>query len=230
MNAGLRAASGSIAVVLSADAYPANCHWLERLLQPFTSNAVAAVYARQIPRSDAPIDECVRLLRTFTAEPVRSGRPCENAAGFPWASNSCAAMRRSAWEAVPFDEEVEGAEEIGWIEAIQATGGVICYAPDAVVYHSHRDPIFRHACRLWELHLRACRLAGRTVSMSSVLRYMASFAKRRITNCFAQLPISLGTRVAGLARLPAEAASLAYVGAAGRDWQTFSSLRDRLWG
>ena len=96
LNCGITKTTGAIVLILSADAYPANKNWVSEMTHPFENINVAAVYGRQMPRMDAPIDEIVRLKKTFgDASRVMNSIPenfSSRGGNFP-VSNACAAMR-----------------------------------------------------------------------------------------------------------------------------------------
>ena len=123
------------------------------MLEPLDDPQVIAVYGRQVPRADAPVDEIARLVRTFPSRSVRvsagSTRPSDGTLLF--LSNACAAIRRSAWEHVRFDES-GSVEEQGWMEEQLTRGFSYAYAAGAGIYHSHHDSVTKFAYRLWEIH------------------------------------------------------------------------------
>jgi GT2 family glycosyltransferase len=46
-------------------------------------------------------------------------------------------LRRSVWERIPFDEEINGVEDRDWAKKVIAAGYHIVYEPQASVYHHH---------------------------------------------------------------------------------------------
>ncbi len=225
LNTGIAAASGEIVILLSADAHPADPGFLQAITAPFADPLVASCYGRQAPRSDAPIDEIARLSKTFGTE-RRVFEPGGDMTGLV-ASNACGAIRRSMWESIPYDELVEGAEEWAWMEETFAAGFHSVYEPAACVYHSHNDPIFRNAVRAAELYISNRRIAGNRANVADLLLWMAANARRRVFHCLVTRT-SLGKRLGGVARIPAEAAITIFAYALMR-FSAGSRLRATLW-
>jgi rhamnosyltransferase len=206
LNFGIARASGGIVAILSADAYPANTEWLAEMIRPFDDARVAAVYGRQLPREDAPLDEMVRLKKTFGRDtivlcsiPKDKTRVWED---IP-VSNACCAIRRNVWEGLPYDEEISGGEEGVWTQEVLNKGLSVVYQANACVYHSHKDTFLRSAWRHLELLKKNTALTGKKVTLFTYVYCVLSKAKARIHNVV--FPgIGLGTRMRGLAALPIE--------------------------
>jgi rhamnosyltransferase len=117
---------------ISGHALPAGPSWLGALLEPFADDRVAGVYGRQLPLPDQDPLRTIGQLRAFTEseETVK--------AHF---SNANAAVRRSDWEAIRFDETLSGAEDYDWLKRQEAAGRVVRYAPRAEIYHSHHESL-----------------------------------------------------------------------------------------
>jgi len=154
LNMGFARATGHIVLLLSSDTYTSDSNWLCEMLKPFSDSKVAAVYGRQIPYRDAPVDERVRLKKTFPAVSQRfnqNGATVHPTGRGMIASNACAAIRRDAWEALPYDEILAGGEEGPWSYEVLRRGHAIVYQASAKVYHSHSDGPLKQAWRHWEL-------------------------------------------------------------------------------
>ncbi len=54
-------------------------------------------------------------------------------------NNANCAVRRSAWEQMPYDEALTGLEDLAWAKAMQQKGGWIAYAADAEIIHVHDE-------------------------------------------------------------------------------------------
>jgi len=130
LNQGLRETNGELVVFLNSDCTPQNDRWLETLLAQFEDDKTAAVFGRQVPRP-----ECHPLFAKDTDDTFGDGklqmgwRHC-----FSMASS---AIRRSVWEAMPFDEEITYSEDIEWTWRARGEGYRVRYAPDSIVMHSH---------------------------------------------------------------------------------------------
>jgi glycosyltransferase involved in cell wall biosynthesis len=209
LNLGIGRSRGTIVILLSADVEPVGNDWLEKVLYPLRSAPeLAAAYGRQIPRADAPVDEIIRLQRTF---PVRSSRVFANdlrtAEGeLPFLSNACAALRRSAWEYRSFDELCQAGEEQPWMAAQLAQGLGYVYVAEALAYHSHRDPVTRGAYRLWEIHREGAKRQGGRPSVANTLYAAGSIGKRRMLNVLSP-KIPARARIEGVLMLPLHIAS-----------------------
>ena len=214
LNDGIAAAKGEFVLLLSADAYPTNKKWICQMLEPLSTPDVAAVYGRQIPYSNAPVDERVRLQEHFGIDHKRFDK---NSSGiYPTGkglitSNVSAAIRRSIWEQNPYDENIEAGEEGPWSYKVIQQGHTVVYQPNASVYHSHRESAFKQAWRHMELFRKDLSLKKKDLTIIGILRWMASFAKRRLHNCM-HSNIPLSARIEGIAFLPIEIIAFAVVG------------------
>lgn len=214
LNQGIAATEGDVVLLLSADAYPADKNWICEMLRPFSDPDVAAVYGRQIPYSNAPVDERVRLQKRFG---VNCKRFDKDSCGIAptgkemITSNACAAIRRSVWQQVTYDESIEAGEEGPWSYSVIQQGYTIVYQPFARVYHSHRDRAFKLAWRHMELLRKDLSLSKKRLTMIRILRWVASFVKRRLRNCmWPNIPLSV--RIEGVVCLPIEIIAFAVVG------------------
>jgi len=180
LNRGIEQARGDVVILISADVNAENDMWLNEMLAPFDDKKIAAVYARQIPRENAPIDERARLSKTFPDQSIIF----EEKSSRIIASNACAAIRKKVWEDVHYDEVIEGGEEIAWTEEIQQQGYNYVYNSKARVYHSHRETASRFAYRHWELHRKNIRVGKIKPGIFYVLHATASITKRRLKNIF----------------------------------------------
>lgn len=186
LNLGIEQATGDIVILMSADVSAKNNMWLSEMLEPFKDENIAAVYAKQEPRLDAPIDERARLAKTFPEQSVIFlGKPDQIRTNNKIiASNACAAIRKNVWDQVPYDEVIEGGEEVQWTEEVQSKGYDYIYNSEAKVYHSHNEPASRFAYRHWELHCKNVRVGKIKPGIFYVLHATASITKRRLKNIF----------------------------------------------
>jgi len=96
----------------------------------FGAEKVAAVFGRQMARPD-----CRPLMAKDTEETYGDGsrqrfwRHCF--------SMAVSAIRRSVWERLPFNEDLQYSEDIDWTWRARACGYGIRYAAGARVIHSH---------------------------------------------------------------------------------------------
>lgn len=129
MNLGARRSDGDILVYLSAHCPPVDSSWLEELLKPFSDPAVAGVFGKQAPRPGVNPFEEWRLERAFPGSPKRLQQYMFSSAN--------AAVRRSDWESLPFDESLPFSEDRQWAKDATGKGRKVVYVTEAVVYHVH---------------------------------------------------------------------------------------------
>ena len=130
LNQGMAVSHGEFVVFLNSDCTPQNELWLKTLLAGFADDNVAAVFGRQIPRPD-----CHPIFAKDTEDTFGDGsnqkywRHC-----FSMASS---AIRRSVWEKMKFDEDIQYSEDIDWTWRARQKGHEIRYVADSIVMHSH---------------------------------------------------------------------------------------------
>lgn len=132
LNAGCRAASGQFIVIASAHVYPVYKNWLERLLAPFDDPQVALVYGRQVGNEITKYAEHRVFARWFPNQSMMRQ-------DHPFCNNANAAIRRSLWEHLPYDETLTGLEDIDWAKRAMQLGYAIAYAADAEIVHVHDE-------------------------------------------------------------------------------------------
>lgn len=188
-NLGIARAHGSLVVLVVQDARPVGRQWLAALLAPLRADPrVAGVFARQVPLPDAtaltrfsldgwvastPHGRVVEIDRATFEELPSLGRLDRCAF-----DNVCSALRRTAWQAIPF-EQTSIAEDLAWGRAVLLAGYRIAFEPRAVVEHSHDRPARYELARTWALHQRLYHLFGiRTVpSVPALARSIAVTAR-----------------------------------------------------
>ena len=130
LNQGMAATTGEFVVFLNSDCTPQNDSMLSALLAGFTGDKVAAVFGRQMPRPN-----CRALMAKDTDDTYGDGarrrfwRHCF--------SMALSAIRRSVWETMPFQEDLQYSEDIDWTWRARQRGYEIRYVPGAMVMHSH---------------------------------------------------------------------------------------------
>ena len=132
LNRGIAAARGEIAVFASAHVYPVYDTWLEHLTKPFADPDVALAYGRQVGGPTTPYSESQIMATWFPAE-------SNQRQDHPFANNANAAIRRSEWEAVPYDENLTGLEDLDWAAKLLERGKRIAYVAEAPVVHLHDE-------------------------------------------------------------------------------------------
>ena len=132
-------ATGEYLVFLSQDAIPANCGWLKAMLQNFEDGAVGAVYGRQVPKVGSTQERHDALNTVYGSERVVKDASSKKSLGHRYYhfSDANAAIRRDAWEATRFPEDMKVFEDLGIAKRILDAGWRIVYEPEASVMHSH---------------------------------------------------------------------------------------------
>jgi rhamnosyltransferase len=176
-NLGAETARGEVLVFISQDAEPIGDGWLADLIAPLADERVAGVYGRQVARPGAVPPEAFFLDFVYGPE----ARVQELAAGGGLSmettmfSNVNSAIRRPAWEALRFADDLIMSEDQDWSRRALEAGWRIVYEPRAVVRHSHAYSIGSAFRRFFDSGVSAERayLAGGT-GASRVLRRAAS--------------------------------------------------------
>ncbi|HTX92043.1 MAG TPA: glycosyltransferase family A protein [Anaerolineales bacterium] len=132
LNLGLASASHELTAIASAHVYPVYPDWLERLLEPFTDPKVALAYGRQRGDAHSKFSEHQIFSRWYPDQP-------DPAQKHPFCNNANAVIRRSVWDAFPYDETLTGLEDLAWAKRVQEKGYNIAYVPTAEVVHVHAE-------------------------------------------------------------------------------------------
>ncbi len=186
-DAGIAASTGEIVLLTVQDAVPLNTDWLARIVAHFEDAKVGGVSSRQIPPADGPLELQIKAKLEAEAmpHPVRlslSEHP--NYATYTPAQrlelyrfdDVCSALRRSAWEKIPFGP-CRYAEDLLWVRRALEAGYTIVRDPHAPVIHAHRrrfwyelrralldawvlDEAFGYRYRLRDKLNRVTRIAG----------------------------------------------------------------------
>ena len=132
LNVGVAASTAEIAIFASAHVYPVYDNWIEQLIAPFGDERVALTYGRQQTPPGGRFSEQRLLSQWFPAESARRQR-------HPFCNNANAAIRRSAWEEQPYDEQLTGLEDLDWAKHAMEAGHSIAYVAEAPVVHVHEE-------------------------------------------------------------------------------------------
>lgn len=130
LNQGMEVSQGEWVVFLNSDCTPQHESWLKNLLGGFTDDRVVAMFGRQIPRTS-----CNRLYVKDIEETYGDGTRQKY-----WQhcfSMASSAIRRSVWEKMKFNEQIQYSEDIEWTWRVCQQGYSIRYVPDSIVMHSH---------------------------------------------------------------------------------------------
>lgn len=135
LNRGIEAAAGDVCVFASAHVYPVYDTWLERLVAPLEDDeTIALSYGRQVIPAHGQFSEGRLLEQWFPATSNPRQRD-------PFCNNANAAIRRSIWRDLPFDEDLTGLEDLDWAKRVLEQGHVLAYCAEAPIVHVH-DEVF----------------------------------------------------------------------------------------
>jgi len=132
LNRGIEATSGEYIVIISAHCYPVYPDWLEQMLAPFSNTEVAVTYGKQRGGQTNQYSEH-QFFRKYFPD---SSQPRQAHA---YAHNANAAIRRSLWEANPYNESLTGLEDLAWSSWVQQEGYLIAYVAEAEIVHLHDE-------------------------------------------------------------------------------------------
>jgi rhamnosyltransferase len=130
MNLGMRLASSEFGIFLNADATPQGTDWLRPLATALKDPQTAAVFGRQIPRTDCQAVYACDYDRCF-------GPNRESAHWEHFFSMVSSGIRKDIWSQRGFLEKLQYAEDDEYTRWARAHGYSVRYCPDSVVMHSH---------------------------------------------------------------------------------------------
>jgi rhamnosyltransferase len=133
INRAARVATGEILVILSAHCPPVHDQWLANLLRHFDDPRVAAAWGPSLtpwrPRPEP-------------GPPLRQEPGTYRFENRWWGlSNPNAAVRRSLWMEMPFDESLPATEDKAWGREAMNRGLSIVHDPAAAVWHPAHTPL-----------------------------------------------------------------------------------------
>ena len=133
---------GKYLVYLAADAFPATPHWLESLLNNFEDDRVKAVYGRHLPKPGSQMERQHALGTLYGPDRIVKDLRSRDELGYRYYHFSTvnAAIRREAWAATRFPDDLKIFEDIAIAKRMLDREWTIVYEPDAAVYHSHDYP------------------------------------------------------------------------------------------
>jgi len=168
---GARLSTGRALVFLNQDAVPCNDAWLERLVEPlFEEERWDAVQGgiRSLPPGQCFFWDSTEARFHFTRD-MRRWVERYGGIGF---STVNAAIRRSAWEKLPFGRAVI-MEDKKWQAAARRAGLEITSRPRAAVFHSH-DYDWRSLARRCRDEGVGWRIVGERYSLRDVFADLAA--------------------------------------------------------
>ena len=132
LNLGCSAAQGEYLIFASAHVYPVFNDWLQRILDPFKDSKVALVYGKQRGEATTNFSEHRIFSQWFPDESVDNQQT-------PFCNNANAAIRKSVWEEIKYNNDLTGLEDIEWAKRAQELGFTISYMADVEVRHIHEE-------------------------------------------------------------------------------------------
>ncbi|MHB0976061.1 MAG: glycosyltransferase family 2 protein [Candidatus Aquicultorales bacterium] len=132
LNIGCEAATGDSIVLASAHVYPVYDTWIEHLVAPLSDPKVGIVYGKQRGNEKTRFSEHQIFARWFPDTSVKHQ-------DHPFCNNANAAVKRTVWEQIRYNEELTGLEDLDWAKRAMDAGFRVSYAQDAVVVHIHSE-------------------------------------------------------------------------------------------
>lgn len=163
-------ARGDFLVFLSADAVPADEHWLKQLVNRLFEEGVAATFGRQIPYEETPPMERFFIMKNYPAQ--SAGRyAAEDFVLNAFFSNVNSAIKRSVWDKLHFSETLIISEDYYWAKQASEHGYLVEYVPEAAVYHSHNYSLKRVFKRYFDTGASFSQMGQRPGVLRSGLEY-----------------------------------------------------------
>jgi len=144
-----------IVVMVTPDAHATDPRFLEKLVAPILSGAADVAYARQLPHAGADVFESFPRAYNYPAQSnLRSLADVPKWGVYSFfCSNSCAAWRTSALDAVGGFIPVLTNEDYFAVARILKNGGRIAYVAEAEIHHSHRYTLRQEFSRYFDTGL-----------------------------------------------------------------------------
>lgn len=200
LNVGCDVALGEVLVFVSAHVYPLDEHWLANLVAPFDDPEVELSYGRQTGDQRTKFSEMELMRRWF---PDRSDVDQQH----PFCNNANCAIRRTAWERRPYDEELTGLEDLHWAKETVNDGGRLVYRADATIVHVHEEPLAKTVNRYRREAIAHKRIfgdqrMGRLEALGLFLAntgrdYAAAIPRRRLLRNLVSIPLFRGAQFYG---------------------------------
>ncbi len=132
LNIGCAFSTGDILVFISGHCIPRDEHWLSQLVAPIVEKKAGYVYGRQVGRDTTKFSES-RVFNQYFPDNDNT-----STADF-FCNNANSAIRRDVWEALKFDEDVTGLEDMELAQRYCLSGGQVSYVSQACVFHIHNE-------------------------------------------------------------------------------------------
>lgn len=132
LNRGCAAATGDILLFASAHVYPVYDTHVEHMLSAFDHDGVAIAYGRQVGDDRTKFSESQVMLKWFPHQNIWDQ-------DHPFSNNANAAVLKSVWQQLPYDETLTGLEDLDFAKKALDRGLKIAYIADAPVVHVHEE-------------------------------------------------------------------------------------------
>lgn len=132
LNRGCAAASGDILLFASAHVYPVYDTHIEHIVSAFDRDGVSIAYGRQVGDKRTKFSESRVMLRWFPKQNMWDQ-------GHPFSNNANAAVLRSLWQELKYDETLTGLEDLDFAQRALDQGHKIAYVADAPIVHVHEE-------------------------------------------------------------------------------------------
>jgi len=132
LNWGCEAAQYEVLFLLSAHVYPVFDTYIEHMLRPFERPETAVTYGRQVGDDRTKYSESRIMLKWFPEESIWDQ-------GHPFSNNANAAVRRTVWDELRYDEDLTGLEDLEFANRALGKGHTVSYVAEAPVVHVHEE-------------------------------------------------------------------------------------------
>lgn len=179
LNIGCEFSNGDYLVFVSGHCIPVNNNWINQLVKPL-EKACSYTYGRQLGRDTTKFSERQLFEKYF---PEKSRIP---QVGF-FCNNANAAIRRDAWLAHRFNEEITGCEDMYLAKLLVDSGNKIGYSSEAPVFHIH-DETWNKVRVRYEREAIALQLIMPQIQLSfmDMLRYICVGIIKDIKSAYSQ--------------------------------------------
>ena len=133
LNFGCMASKGEILVFISAHCIPVGKNWLRELVSPIKSGSASYTYGKQIGRRGVSKYSEMRVFEKYFSNV--SAIPQE---GY-FCNNANSAMSRECWEALKFNEDLTGLEDLEFAKRLNSLGEFVGYVAESAVEHIHEE-------------------------------------------------------------------------------------------
>lgn len=132
LNMGCAYASGELLLIVSAHVFPLYTNYVEQIVSPFQDPAVGISYGRQVGDHRTKFSESRVMKKWFPDESIWDQ-------GHAFSNNANAAVRRSLWQSLGYDESLTGLEDLEFAKRAMALSNKISYVAQAPVVHVHEE-------------------------------------------------------------------------------------------